>query len=264
MPKASEKSLKAITAKIAAFAAARRESPGGWGPVLPGDVQGLYDIFQAIVDLKWDADQDGRRPVEIALVDRTTCESSPFIPVRYRRDDDSDFLDQIWARAGNLSAAFASLDVYLRLFAMHRHDEQGEAAAVRGRENPLHPRIADLLDAVREGIAGDVDLLGAHSDGRVELTTQFRRTAEDAVLAAGGLPRMPTLEPCTCGARKKAWEHAPATGDADPGPLLLRCAACGRHGPSRMTRRDAGLAWNESIRRAKKRQAAKPKRENPK
>jgi|CXWL01.1.fsa_nt_gi hypothetical protein len=60
---------------------------GETAAITDGDINSLHEIFSLIVELKYEADCGGDRPVEFSITDRTICESDHFLPVPYRHKD---------------------------------------------------------------------------------------------------------------------------------------------------------------------------------
>src|SRR5690606_27671868 len=66
---------------IDAFLAQRSESDGGYAPVADGDTEALYDIVGQLIELKYENDPDGDRPVQAYLVDLTRFERPMLLQV---------------------------------------------------------------------------------------------------------------------------------------------------------------------------------------
>lgn len=83
MRKAPQKVLK----KIEAFLNERRTSKGGWAPVTDKDMEQLHAVMYALTEAKWGPDEDGDRPLNYILIDRTKFWPMSYRPILYAHDD---------------------------------------------------------------------------------------------------------------------------------------------------------------------------------
>jgi hypothetical protein len=65
------------------FLAERKESSpgGGWAPVTQKEIEAMYDIINALIELKYEYDADHDLPVTVRLLDRTMFKSSFYDPM---------------------------------------------------------------------------------------------------------------------------------------------------------------------------------------
>ena len=68
---------------ITTFLAEERKSEGSWAPVTDEDMDGLHDIIERLIELKFEEDCDGDHPVEWKLINRTTHHRMHYRPLRY-------------------------------------------------------------------------------------------------------------------------------------------------------------------------------------
>ena len=80
----------ALIKKIEDFVATRSVSDGdGRAPVAEGEAAELRDIFEAILEAKYESDLDGDLPINVSVLDRTKYEAMLFgaIPYLYKIKD---------------------------------------------------------------------------------------------------------------------------------------------------------------------------------
>jgi len=65
------------------FLAERKESSpgGGWAPVTQKEIEAMYDIINALIELKYEYDADHDLPMTVRLLDRTMFKSSFYDPM---------------------------------------------------------------------------------------------------------------------------------------------------------------------------------------
>ena len=64
---------------------APRESDSGWAEVTTEDRDQLHELFRAIIEAKFEPDDDGDSPIEFILVNRNTHQRMHFCPMMYPR-----------------------------------------------------------------------------------------------------------------------------------------------------------------------------------
>ncbi len=69
--------------KIEDFIAEKRESDGGYAPVIERDMELLEEIIEGLVEAKFERDPDGDLPVEWNLINRHTHLRMHYRPLRY-------------------------------------------------------------------------------------------------------------------------------------------------------------------------------------
>lgn len=83
----------------------KKASDGGYAPVEPKELDELRDIIDALIELKYESDVDGDRPVEVMLVDRTRYERPFVLPIPYthskRPEDGKSELELLQTAAEN-------------------------------------------------------------------------------------------------------------------------------------------------------------------
>ena len=100
------------------FLAERHESDqGSWAPVNNEDVDNLNHIISTIIEQKWAADQDGDRPIDVTIIDRTKYEPLHHFALPYLyKIEDSDSLDEYTRRAfHNVSCAMEALERAMKM-----------------------------------------------------------------------------------------------------------------------------------------------------
>ena len=103
---------------ITEFLKERRESDyGGWPPVTDADMQQLYAILNKLIELKWEADPDGDRPIDYIIVNRKTHEHIYWWPVEYynKQKTLADKLRVLEGHIANMSSAAKMAEIYGRL-----------------------------------------------------------------------------------------------------------------------------------------------------
>lgn len=74
---------KTVLARIDQFLKGYKRTDGGYAPVDPVEVEQLHEIVRGLINLKYEADPDGDRPIEVILTDRTRFERPLVLHVQY-------------------------------------------------------------------------------------------------------------------------------------------------------------------------------------
>ena len=90
MTKQRQPAVEKINKAIATFLAERRESDGGYAPIINNDLEQLYAIIRLLIVEKFQADPDGDRPIDVHLVDRTKYWPNSYLDVEYSHNAKTD------------------------------------------------------------------------------------------------------------------------------------------------------------------------------
>jgi len=235
---------EALDELLDAFLEARRESKGGWAPVVDGDVSDLYGIVREIVELKWGPDEDGDRPIDVHLIDRTRFEPSHFLRVPYDLDRGRNPRLKLEAVLANLQTAAEALDRELRK--ARRRDEHPEEEEAERPDGPgVPPEVSSLLDAIEGAVSGERAIVSPHPADGGAFTSLFAAQAEAALRSLDrGVP-LGAPAACGCGNLWLGSRREEASG-ASPGGVRVVCRKCGAEGPPGPTKYEARRAWNRA------------------
>lgn len=101
--------------KLDEFLTERRTSDGGWAEVRDEDIDQLNELIYAIIDAKFEKDEDSDLPIEFRLTDRTKYHRNHFFNVPYHWDRGEDMLFRALELADtNLSIAQDTLKGIVR------------------------------------------------------------------------------------------------------------------------------------------------------
>lgn len=99
---------------------------GGYPKVTEADINSLYQLFDKIIDAKFQNDCDGDAPVTVRFVNRTEEHMPHFVPIPHRDKDEASRRRNLEIAAFNLSVANNSWDTEWRIVQYHWQEEEKE------------------------------------------------------------------------------------------------------------------------------------------